>query len=93
MGASMESHTIRVNKKTIDEVRELAEKAETTMTAIVEAAVREYRAARFWQELNAGYAALKADPEAWADYQKEISAWDCTLSDGLEEFPYEQGEE
>ena len=37
-GASMESQTIRVNKKTIDEIRMLADRAETTMTAIVEAA-------------------------------------------------------
>jgi hypothetical protein len=89
----MESHTIRINKKTLEMVRELADQAETTMTAIVEAAVREYRVARFWKELEAGYSALRANPEAWADYQQEISAWDCTLADGLEEFPYEQGKD
>ena len=89
----MESHTIRVNKKTLDAIRELAEKCETTMTAIVEAAVREYRAEQFWKEVNAGYDALKANPEAWAEYQEEIRAWDCTLADGSEDFPYEQGEE
>jgi hypothetical protein len=89
----MESHTIRVNKKTLETIRELAEKAETTMTAIVEAAVQEYRTAEFWKEVNAGYAALRANPEAWADYQEEIRAWECTLADGLEDFPYEQGEE
>ncbi len=81
----MESRTIRINQKTHAMVRELAEQAETTMTAIVESAVQEYRAAQFWKEVNAGYAALKADPEAWAEYQEEIGAWDCTLADGLED--------
>jgi predicted transcriptional regulator len=87
--ASMESHTIRVNKQTLDMVRELAGKRETTMTAIVEAAIREYRAAQFWGEVDAGYAALRADSEAWAEYDEEMRAWDGTLADGLEAFPYE----
>jgi hypothetical protein len=89
MGASMDHHTIRVNKPTIDMVRELAAKAETTMTAVVEAAVRDYRASQFWKEVEAGYAALRANPEAWAEYQEEIGAWDCTLADGLEDRPSE----
>jgi hypothetical protein len=92
MGTGTDHHTIRVNKPTIDMVRELAAKSETTMTAIVEAAVREYRANQFWKEVEAGYAALRADPEAWAEYQEEIRAWDCTLADGLEDSPYDQGE-
>jgi hypothetical protein len=93
MGTSVDHHTIRVNKPTIDMVRELAAKAQTTMTAVVEAAVREYRANQFWKEVEAGYAALRANPEAWAEYQDEIRAWDCTLADGLEDSPHEQGEE
>jgi hypothetical protein len=88
----MDHHTIRVNKPTINMVRELAAKAQTTMTAVVEAAVREYRANQFWKEVEAGYAALRANPEAWAEYQEEIKTWDCTLADGLEAIPYEQGE-
>ena len=91
MGASMESHTIRINKPTLEIVRELASQAGTTMTAVVEAAVREYQRKKYWEEYNAGYAALKADPKAWAEYQEEIGAWDATLSDGLEDWPYEQG--
>jgi hypothetical protein len=56
------------------------------MTAILEAAVKEYQRQRFWAEFHAGYAALRADPEKWADYQKEIEAWDVTLADGLEGY-------
>jgi predicted transcriptional regulator len=86
----MESHTIRVNKKTLEAIRELAEKYEKSMTAIVEEAVQDYEIKRYWEEYNADYAALKANPEAWAEFQEELSAWDCTLGDGLKDLPYEQ---
>ncbi len=82
----MESQTIRMSKKTHRTLRQLAEKAGTSMTAILEAAVSEYQKKKYWEEYNAGYAALRADPEKWADYQKEIEAWDVTLADGLEGY-------
>jgi len=88
----MESQTIRVSKTTHQILRGLARQARTTMTAIVEAAVREYQRNKYWEEYYADYAALRANPEAWAEYQEEIRAWDCTLADGLEDFPNEQGE-
>lgn len=82
----MESQTIRISKKAHRTLRQLAEEAGTTMTAILETAVEEYERRRFWEELYAGYAALKADPEKWAEYQREIEAWDVTLADGLEGY-------
>jgi hypothetical protein len=56
------------------------------MTAILDAAVKAYETRRYWEAFHAGYAALRADPEKWADYQKEIEAWDVTLADGLEGY-------
>jgi predicted transcriptional regulator len=86
----MESHTIRVSKKTLSAIRGLAEKNEKTMTTIVEEAVRDYEIKKYWEEYYADYEALKANPEAWTDFQEELSAWDCTLADGLKDLPYEQ---
>jgi predicted transcriptional regulator len=82
----MESHTVRITKSTHDVLRQLADKAETTMTAVLEAAIKEYQEKRFWEEYYAGYAALKADPKEWAEYQEDIGAWDVTLADGLEGY-------
>jgi predicted transcriptional regulator len=93
MGASMDSHTVRVNRPTLEIVRDLAAKAETTMTAIVEAAVREYEKRMYWEAYYAAYEALRADPKAWAEYQEELKPWDSMLMDGLEDLPYEQDEE
>jgi predicted transcriptional regulator len=82
----MESQTVRISKDTHSTLRRLAEETGTSMTAIIEAAVTEYQRQKFWKEFHAGYAALRADPEKWADYQKEIAAWDVTLADGLEGY-------
>jgi predicted transcriptional regulator len=83
----MESRTIRISKKTHQILRRLADEAGTSMTAIIEVAVEQYRRERYWEAFDAGYAALRADPEKWADYQEEIAAWDVTLADGLEDWP------
>jgi hypothetical protein len=82
----MESRTIRISKKTHQALRQLAAEAGTSLTAILETAVQEYQRNKYWEEYYAGYAALKADPEKWADYQREIEAWDVTLADGLEGY-------
>jgi hypothetical protein len=57
------------------------------MAQVVDEAIETYRQSRFWAAYDAAYAALKADPVAWADYQREIHAWDTTLADGLEPEP------
>jgi hypothetical protein len=43
----------------------------------------EYHRQQFWAEVDAGYAALRADRDAWAAEQAERDAWDDTLADGL----------
>jgi len=89
----MDSHTIRVNKPTLEIVRVLASKAGTTMTAIVEAAVREYEKRKYWEEYYAAYEALRGNPQAWAEHEEEMKLWDSTMRDGLEDWPYEEGQE
>jgi hypothetical protein len=44
----------------------------------------EARRKQFMEALNAEYAELQKDPEAWADYQAELKLWDVTLMDGLD---------
>ena len=39
---------------------------------------------QFWDEVNAGYAALRADPQAWAEEQADRTAMERTLMDGLD---------
>ena len=45
---------------------------------------REAEEQRFWDEYNAAYARLRADPEAWRAELQERALWDNTLMDGLD---------
>jgi hypothetical protein len=79
------STTIRVSEKTRATLHELARDEDAPMAEVVERAIEQYRRARFLDAVNAGYAALRADPVAWAEVEAERRLWDATLADGLEE--------
>ena len=53
------------------------------MQTVLERALEDYRRRRFLEEVNAGYASLRADRRAWSRVQAERRAWDATLADGL----------
>lgn len=42
---------------------------------------------RFWSEANDAYVRLRADKDAWADYQNEIRLLEGGSMDGLENEP------
>jgi hypothetical protein len=58
------------------------------MARIVAEAVAKYEEALFWKAVDEGYERINADPEDRAAFDAEVAAWDGTLNDGLEEFPY-----
>jgi predicted transcriptional regulator len=80
----MASATIRISDQSQHALRELSKESGESMQAIVDKAIKEYQRQRFLEAVNADYAALRADPEAWAEHQKELALWDCTLMDGLD---------
>jgi hypothetical protein len=81
------SLTIRISRSTHELLRDLADKSNATITAVVDEAVRDLQRKRFWADFNAACEALQADPVARADLRREDSAWEETLADGLEEEP------
>jgi predicted transcriptional regulator len=81
----MMSTTIRVSEKTRDTVHDLARNVGVPMAEIVERAIEQYRRQHILDAANAQYAALRADPEAWAEIEAERALWDATLADGLED--------
>ena len=74
--------TIRVTEKTYQSIKQLA--TGSAMQDVVEEAVEDLRRKRFFEDLDAGYAALRAEPAAWAVEQAERALWDNTAADGLE---------
>ncbi|HEV2107544.1 MAG TPA: hypothetical protein VGR16_04725 [Thermomicrobiales bacterium] len=69
---------------------ELAADQERSMGDLLADLIEQERRRAFWEETNAAYARLKADPEAWADWQAEIRSMEGTLMDGLDEYPWEE---
>jgi hypothetical protein len=65
-------------------LKELAEKTGQTMMAVLDRALEAYRRKLFFEQMDAGYAALQADPQAWAAYLADRKQWDNTLADGLD---------
>jgi predicted transcriptional regulator len=79
------STTIRVSEKTRDTVHDLARKVGIPMAELVERAIEQYRRQQILDAANVQYAALRADPEAWAEIEAERAIWEATLLDGLED--------
>ena len=40
----------------------------------------------FFAAMKRGYAELRADENAWTEYQNELTLWDVTLTDGLDDL-------
>lgn len=81
----MPSTTVRISTEAKDALRRLSAQTGRKMQEIVGEAVELYRRQCFLEEANAAFAALRADPEAWAAEKEERAAWDATLSDRLKD--------
>lgn len=80
----MSTPTIQISESAQHTLRELAEQTGQTTMDILDKALDAYRRKLFFDQLNAGYAALRADPDAWAAEMQERKVWDATLMDGLD---------
>ena len=79
------STTVRIRSTTLDRLRELSRLRGESMPALLEKAIDEYFEKSFWDQVHAADAALKADPQAWAEELAERKRWEGTLLDDLED--------
>lgn len=75
---------VGVSESTHEALRPLSLKEGKTMQDIIDKAVEYYRRKTFLQGLSEAFQALRANPEAWQEYQEEMTLWDNTLQDSLE---------
>lgn len=75
---------LRISKETHEKLRELARNEGISMQSVLERALDEYQKKQFFDSLDAGFAALKSDPEAWAEELRERRVWENTVMDGLD---------
>jgi hypothetical protein len=86
--------TVRVDERLARVLRELAREERRPIGRVIEDAIQQYRKERFWQGVQEDFARLRSDPVAWKAYEDEVTLWDATASDGLEnEEPYYSPEE
>src|SRR2546426_6079413 len=75
--------TVPISEASYQLLKELAEQTGQTMMDVLDKALDAYRRKLFFEQLNAGYADLRADPVAWGEHLAERKLWDTTLMDGL----------
>jgi hypothetical protein len=86
--------TVRVDPKLHKTLRALSEAEHRSISQVIEIAIDRYQKENFWKAMHEGFARLRADPDAWRDYQDEADLWDSVSGDGLEEEePYFTEEE
>jgi hypothetical protein len=80
----MATPTVRISEASHQILKELAEQSGQTMMAVLDKVLDVFRRKQFFEQLNAGYAELQADPKAWAEHLADRKHWDATLMDGLD---------
>jgi predicted transcriptional regulator len=73
-----------ISSKTRQTLGELALRTGQSEQEILDQAVEDYRRKLFLDAVNAGYAALQADPQAWAEIEAERRSMAGSLMDGLD---------
>ena len=86
--AASQSRTIRVSQPVYDDLTRLAQQHDRSINEEIAELLREQEKQRFFAEMREAYANLRADPEAWAEYQAEMAEWDATLADGLADLEW-----
>ena len=80
----MPTTTVRIREETREILAELAQEMGQPMQEVLAKALESYRRQRLIAQVNAAYAALHEDPEAYRAEQEERRAWEATLADGLD---------
>lgn len=85
MSAKARKHdtTVRIDKKTSAVLSHLAKETGKAKKEIIAQAIERARRERILEAANRGFAALKADPAAWAEELEEQRVWDSAGADGL----------
>ncbi len=86
--------TVRVEDSLHATLRGIARQEHRPIGQVIEDAIQRYQKEKFWQGVQEDFARLRADRVAWKGYQDEVTLWDSTAGDGLEnEAPYYTPEE
>ncbi len=80
----MPDTTALLSEKALQTLQSLSAQTGEPVPVVLEKAIEQYRRRTFLEAANASYAALRADPAAWAEELEERKALEGTLMDGLD---------
>lgn len=69
-----QSATVRISEESHLLLREVAAQEGASMQSVLDEALEQRRRQKFLAECDAAYAALRQDPEVWAEYQAELAS-------------------
>lgn len=78
--------TVRVTEQTRESLRALAKARGITVPYLLERIVAKARDDALLEEMSTDFASLGVDPEGRAAYEAEVSVWEATLADGLDDL-------
>ncbi len=83
------SRMMRITDLTGQYLDQLSKNTDLSKQDLIEKAILLLVKQEFLERTNKQYAALVSDKNAHADMEKELQEWDVTLSDGLEDKPWQ----
>lgn len=79
----MQPKSVPVSESIHRQLLDISERTGKSVGEIVAFALDQHLRSEFFRLCDEGYAGLRADPEAWAEYQADLKEWDGVLMDGL----------
>lgn len=79
------AETVRIDPASHAALSEIARAKHIPLSEALARAVEAYRREWMIQAMDADYAALRAEPNAWAEEQSERASWETTSADGLQD--------
>ncbi|MBM3477453.1 MAG: hypothetical protein FJX75_29640 [Armatimonadetes bacterium] len=76
---------VRVDHQLRDDLKDTAAHTGQSIADVIRHSLELYRAELFFDEVDAAYARLQADPEAWAEELEERRLSENTITDDLED--------
>jgi hypothetical protein len=76
--------TVRIDPDAHAALLEIARAKHLTFTQVLTQAAEALRREVFFNQMAAGYVAMRLDEKAWAEEQAERALWDQTNADGLD---------
>jgi predicted transcriptional regulator len=78
----MQTATIRISESSRSALREISQRDNKPMQAVLEQAIEAYRRQTFLVDLSSDFAALRENEPEWQAEKVERAAWDIALADG-----------